>query len=135
MIAGLLVSGSLPARGSGRAEQLQDQITRNFDKSVTLAAGESVRIEHKLGNITVHTHDSRDVHIVATIRVSSGSRDNSSKFADAIQIHVDNSSSGLLIRTDYPEQNGTGWLFHENISFSVEYDIDDAAGRAAHREK
>ena len=48
----------------------RDEYTRNFDKNVTLAAGQSVRVEHRMGNVNLRTHAGRDVQVHASILVS-----------------------------------------------------------------
>ena len=39
----------------------RDEYSRNFDKTVTLANGQSVRVEHRMGNVNLRTHAGRDV--------------------------------------------------------------------------
>src|SRR5579864_3130854 len=87
------------------AASAQQQVTHNFDRSIPLLAGQALRIEHKFGDITVRTHASRDVHVSAAIHVSASSQDDAENYAKQIQIHVESSASGVLVRTDYPEQN------------------------------
>ena len=89
-----------------------------------LPQGQSLRIEHKFGDITVRTHASRDIHISAAIHVSASSQQDAESYANQIQIHIESSSSGVLIRTDYPDQNDSWWGHIEHVSFSVEYTID-----------
>src|SRR5579863_7937168 len=105
------------------AASAQQQVSHNFDRSIPLPAGQSLRIEHKFGDITVRTHASRDVHVSAAIHVSASSQEDAETYANQIQIHIESSSSGVLIRTDYPEQTDSWWGRH-NVSFSVEYTID-----------
>ena len=48
----------------------REEYSRNFDKTVTLAGGQSVRVEHRMGNVNLRTHAGRDVVVHASIRVS-----------------------------------------------------------------
>src|ERR1019366_2143844 len=115
------ISDAAPAgRPGGSAQQ---QVTHNFDRSIPLPSGQSLRIEHKFGDITVRTHVSRDVHVSAAIHVSAFSQQDAETYANQIQIHVESSPSGVLVRTDYPQQNDSWWS-HKNFSVSVEYTID-----------
>ena len=70
--AALSLAGLLCAAAAAPAppKSSQQQVEHTFDRSVPLPAGQSVRIEHKFGGISVTTHASRDVHVLATIRVS-----------------------------------------------------------------
>jgi hypothetical protein len=125
-----LVAAARPAIGTtpgtpapSPAGSAQQQVTHNFDRSIPLPSGQSLRIEHKLGDITVRTHASRDIHVSAAIHVSASSQQDAETFANQIQIHIESSPSGVLIRTDYPEQNDS-WWGHNHPSSSVEYTID-----------
>ena len=114
---------AVPARAGDPAASAQQQVTHNFDRTIPLPSGQSLRIEHKLGDITVRTHASRDIHVSAAIHVSASSQQDAETFANQIQIHIESSPSGVLIRTDYPEQNDS-WWGHNHPSSSVEYTID-----------
>ena len=105
------------------ANRGQEEVSRDFQKSVTLGAGQSVHIEHKFGEVRVHGESGREVKISATIRAQAGSHDEAQSFADKIQIDVQPTAEGLRIKTVYPEQ-ATRW-FHlgRNTSYSVNYDI------------
>src|SRR5690348_18304464 len=70
------------------AHSAQDEVSKDFQKTVTLGAGQSVRVEHKFGEVRVHGESGRDVKISATIRVQANSRDEAQSFADKIQIEV-----------------------------------------------
>src|SRR5258707_323088 len=99
----------VPAAGA------QQQVTHNFDKSVQLPSGQSLRIEHRFGDITVRTHASRDVHVSAAIHVSASSQNDAETYANQIQIHIESSATGVLVRTDYPE-HADSWWGGRNIS-------------------
>src|SRR5438876_3370834 len=83
----------------------QEEVSRDFQKSVTLRAGQSVHIEHKFGEVRVHVEPGREVKISATIRAQAGSHDEAQSFADKIQIEVQQTAEGLRIKTVYPEQD------------------------------
>jgi len=46
----------------------QQQVTRDFQKTLSLPSGQSFRIENKFGEIRIHGESSREVKISATIR-------------------------------------------------------------------
>ena len=77
----------------------QEQVSREFQKTVTLGSGQSVHIEHKFGEVRVRGESGRDVKISATIRVQASSRDEAQSFADKIQIEVDQTAEDVRIRT------------------------------------
>jgi len=115
----LCATGS-PAAAAKRAE---DQVTRDFQKTVTLGAGQSVRIEHKFGEVRVHGESGRDVKISATIRVQASSHDEAESFSQKIQIEVQQGSDGVRIKTIYPEEENRWFHFSRHSSWSVSYDI------------
>src|SRR5205814_7524682 len=83
----------------------QEQVTKDFQKSVTLGAGQSVRVEHKFGEVRVHGESGREVKISATIRVQANSRDEAQSFADKIQIEVQQTTGGVEVKTVYPDEH------------------------------
>jgi hypothetical protein len=100
----------------------QQQVTRDFQKTLTLGAGQSFRIENKFGEVRIHGESGREVKISATIRAQADSRDQAQAFADKVQIEVEQNSQGVQVRTNYPEST-RNWFGHKNASYSVDYDI------------
>ena len=88
----------------GRRRFARDEYSRNVDKTVTLANGQSVRVEHRMGNVDLHTHAGRDVVVHAIIRVSASKDTDAKRLADQIQIEVAPAGSTLVIRTEYPRE-------------------------------
>src|SRR5580698_10253411 len=99
----------------------REQVSRDFQKSVALTGGRTLRIEHSQGNVTIHTHGKGEVEIFATIKCSSERASDAHDICDRIKIAVEESSSGVSVRTEYPSIDSLhGW---HNLSFSVKYDI------------
>jgi DUF4097 and DUF4098 domain-containing protein YvlB len=105
------------------ANRSQEEVSRDFQKTVTLGTGQSVHIEHKFGEVRVQGESGRDVKISATIRVQAGSHDEAQSFADKIQIDVQQTGEGLRIKTNYPEQESRRFHLGRNTSYSVNYVI------------
>ncbi len=99
----------------------QREITRNFDRTVALPAGHQLRIESKFGEVRVRGTSQRDVVIHAIIRTAAGNSSEAEELANRVRIDVDQTPSGVSIRTVYPERGG--WLNFKNISYSVNFDI------------
>ncbi|MBV9886733.1 MAG: hypothetical protein JO119_09325, partial [Acidobacteria bacterium] len=100
----------------------QEQVSRDFQKTLSLGGGQSFSIENKFGEVRVHGESGRDVKISATIRVQASSRDEADAYAQKVQIDVQQSSSGIQVRTIYPGEEHR--LLHgRNTSYSVNYDI------------
>jgi hypothetical protein len=99
----------------------REEFTRNFDKTLSLRPGEAVLLEHKLGNIAIHTHSSQEIVIHAQIRVSAPDTAQAREFAGRVEILLEPAAS-LAIRTRYPERPESMFGSH-NISFSVHYDV------------
>ena len=99
----------------------RDEISRNFEKSVPLGAGQRVSIEHSHGDVEVTTRKDATVQVSATIRVSAASRERAEKFAADVRIEVEATGAGVSIRTVYPDRHG---LFGDfALSYSVDYRI------------
>jgi hypothetical protein len=100
----------------------QQQVSRDFQKTMSLGGGGSFSIENKFGEVHVHGESSRDVKISATIRVQAGSREEADAYAQKVQIDVLQMGNAILVRTVYPEDERR--LLHgRNTSYSVNYDI------------
>src|SRR6266851_2668084 len=123
-VAGMLPALLLFAGTSTRAANPgQEQISKDFQKTVTLGAGQSVRIEHKFGEVKLHGESGRDVKISATIRAQASSREEAESFAQKIQIEVQQSGEGVRIKTIYPEEEKRWFHLSKRYSWSVSYDI------------
>jgi len=99
----------------------RDESTRDFSKTVALAAGRSFRIEHSLGNVNIHTHPRGEVELHASIRCSAATPSEARDCTNQIKITVEESASGVRVRTEYPQTsffNG-----RRGLSYSVNYDI------------
>ena len=116
----LLLTGSPALTAGSRA---QDEVTRNFDKTLTLGAGQSVRVEHKFGEVKVHGESGREVKISAVIRAQASSHEEAESFAQKIQIEVQQTSEGIGIRTIYPPEENRWFHISKHSSWSVSYDI------------
>jgi len=100
----------------------QQEVTRNFDRTVALPAGHQLQIESKFGEVKVRGTSQRDVVIHAVIRTAAGSPAESQELANKVRIEVDQTASGVSIRTVYPERSN-GWFDFKNSSYSVNFDI------------
>src|SRR6266481_936362 len=121
-IAGLLslVGAERPARAGNSA---QEQVTKEFQKSVTLGGGQSVHVEHKFGEVRLHGEAGREVKISATIRAQASSHQEAESFAQKIKIEVQQTSEGVRIKTIYPEEEKSWFRNSKHSSWSVSYDI------------
>src|SRR6201999_13015 len=100
----------------------QQQVSRDFQKTLSLGAGGSFSIENKFGEVRVHGESSREVKISATIRVQAGSREEADAYAQKVEIAVLQTGNAIFVRTVYPEEERR--LLHgRNTSYSVNYDI------------
>jgi hypothetical protein len=115
----LVLGAAAPVLGASPA---QEQITRDFQKSLTLGAGQSFRIENKFGQVRIHGESGRDLKISATIHVQGDSREQAQSYADKIRIDVEQTPQGVQVRTNYPEE-GRNWFGRKNASYSVDYDV------------
>lgn len=110
------------AARTGAASPGQEQVTRDFQKTLSLGAGQSLRIENKFGEVRIHGESSRELKISATIRAQADSHEQAQSFADKVQIEVQQTAQGVEVRTHYPEEN-RNWFGRKNASYSVDYEI------------
>ncbi len=123
-VAGLLSTLLLfSARPVYAATAAQDQVSRDFQQTVKLGAGQSVRVEHKFGSVKLHGESGRDVKISATILAQAISREEAESFAQKIKIEVQQTSEGVRIKTIYPEEEKSWFRNSKHSSWSVSYDI------------
>src|SRR6185369_11623324 len=116
------VSFSTPRAVIATAAPAQQEVTRDFQKTLPLNAGQSFRIENKFGEVRVHGESSREVKISATIRVQSRSREEAEASSQKIQIDVLQTGESVLVRTVFPDEGK--WLnLGKGTSYSVNYDI------------
>src|SRR5438309_12070920 len=120
LCSAMLLSSAKPMRAANGA---QDQVSRDFQQTVTLGAGQSVRVEHKFGSVRLHGESGRDVKISATIRAQASSREEAESFAQKIKIEVQQTGEGVRIKTIYPEEEKKWFHSSKNSSWSVSYDI------------
>jgi len=101
----------------------REEYTRTFQKTVAWQQGQSVRIDHRNGDIVIRTHRQPDIRVDASIRVSADDKTEAASFGDQIQIQIESAASAVSIRTSYPESRSGYFTGRRNISFSVSYDI------------
>lgn len=97
----------------------QQEASRDFQKSVPLAAGQKLSVEHAFGEVAVRGAAQKDVEIRASIRAAGSSREDAQRIVNLIEIQVDQSAAGVSVRTRYPGEHGG----RRNMSYSVSYDI------------
>src|SRR5437879_4853092 len=120
-LSALLLSPAKPARAANSG---QEQVTRDFQQTVTLGAGQAVRVEHKFGSVKLHGEAGREVKISATIRAQASSHEEAESFAQKIKIEVQQTGEGVRIKTIYPEEEKKWFHTSKNSSWSVS---DDSA--------
>src|ERR1700731_2488365 len=120
LLSAMLLFTAKPIRAANPG---QEQVSRDFHQTVTLGAGQSVRVEHKFGSVSLHGESGRDVKISATIRAQASSHEEAESFAQKIKIEVQQTSEGVRIKTIYPEEEKKWFHSGKNSSWSVSYDI------------
>jgi DUF4097 and DUF4098 domain-containing protein YvlB len=113
----LIVLVALPAAASEQRQEL----TRPFDRTLTLTGGQSLRIENSHGDVRLTTHARPELRLQATIRVSADSQSAATEFLDQIAIDVAETPAAITVETRYPSQSW--WRTRRNLSFSVDYTI------------
>ena len=108
------------------AEAAREEVTRSFDRTLTVSGTPTLLVEHRTGDLRVRAHARSELRIQATIHVSADSRAEASTLADRILIDVQESLGTISLTTRYPEmairetqQRGR----NRDLSFSVDYDL------------
>src|SRR5713101_7663201 len=120
LLSAMLLSAAKPIRAANPG---QEQVSRDFHQTLALGAGQSVRVEHKVGSISLHGESGREVKISATIRAQASSHEEAESFAQKIKIEVQQTGEGVRIKTIYPEDEKRWFHSSKNSSWSVSYDI------------
>ena len=98
---------------------------RDFLKTVALSGGRTLRVDHSLGSVNVRTQTKSEVSVQAAIRCAADTADQARRFCDQVQIRVEESSSGVVIRTEYP-RNGS-WPHNMSYSANLEIQMPETA--------
>jgi hypothetical protein len=104
----------------------REEVTRSFERTVTVSGTPTLSVEHRTGDLRVRAHARNDLRIQATIHVSADSRSEASVLADRIEIAVQESLGTISVITRYPEmliretQRGGR---NRDLSFSVDFDL------------
>ena len=100
----------------------QETATKTFERTLTLGTNQTLSLESKFGEIRIHGENGREVRITATIRSQAGSQVEAEKNAEEIKIDVSQDSTGIKVKTVYPEDHVV-LRIHRGSSYSVDYDI------------
>jgi hypothetical protein len=104
------------------AQAAQDTATRNFEKTLTLGANQTLSLESKFGEVRIHGENGREAKITATIRAQAGSQNEANKDVEEIKIEVSQEADGIKVKTVYPEDHAV-LRIHKGSAYSVDYDI------------
>ena len=96
----------------------REEYQRNFQKTLTVPAGRPLRVEHSQGAVTVRTQPKGEVSVSAVIRCSADTQEEAKSFCDQIQIRVEDTGSGVNIRSDYPKT----WS-RRNLGYSANLEV------------
>lgn len=118
----LFFYASGPAFGG---EPAQQEVTRNFEKTITLSGNQGLSLDHRLGEVRIHGDSGHELKISAKIRVQDRNGADAENFAQKIQIEVRELSDGAHVRTIYPDTRSylPSIRIGGRTSYSVDYDI------------
>jgi hypothetical protein len=118
----LLFSTGSPALGRDPGQQ---EVTRDFAKTVTLSGNQGLSLDHRLGEVHIHGDSGHELKISAKIHVQDRTSDDAQNFAQKIQIEVRESSDGVHVRTIYPDTKSHLPVIRigGRTSYSVDYEI------------
>src|SRR5262252_3255999 len=96
----------------------REEFKRDFSRTIGVAAGRTVRIEHTNGRVSVHTHASNEAQVRASVRCSAPTADQARACAERVQITVQETGGGVSVKTEYPNMNN-----QRDISYAADLDI------------
>ena len=102
------------------ATEQRQEVSRSFDRTVNVTSGQTLRVEHRHGDIRVTTHARSDLRVQATIRVSADSQQEAAAFIDRVEIEIGETPAAVTVRTRYPQDD---MRRDRNLSFSVDYTV------------
>jgi len=102
-------------------------VTKEFDKTVDLAANGAVNVKNVNGKICVESWDKDKVHINAVIEVKSSSSQRAEEFIEQVEIKVEKNGDELYIQPEHPKARGEDFfkmlLGSRNPSVQVDFTI------------
>jgi hypothetical protein len=96
----------------------REEVRRDFTKTVPLGAGKPLRVENTNGAVRIRAQAKPEVGVVATMHCSASTAAEAKSWCDRIQIHVDESASGISVRTEVPSERNL-----RNMGWSVDLDL------------
>ncbi len=119
-----LIFGCLAVLPVAAKEPGQSTATKQFQKTLTLGANQTVSLTHKYGDVRIRGESGREVKISANIRVQAHSQAEADRYADQVRVDVSQDSQGVRIQTVYPSEDSKFFVVRVGgPSFSVDYDI------------
>lgn len=110
----------LACGNAAHAVEQRQEATRSFDRTIAVTSGQSLRLEHRHGDVRITTHARPELRVQAILRVSAGSQADAAEFLDRIEIEVTEAPSAITVRTRYPEEPRRT---RRNVSYSVDYTV------------
>ena len=105
------------------------EFTREVHESFNVSSGVNLGVQNKYGDISITTWDRNQIQIDVLIKVKSSNSEKAEKFLNAIQIDFQSTSSKVLAKTVYPDQNNnkswwSSWFGNnKNLDYEVHYTI------------
>jgi len=109
---------------SAAMASMEGQYTRDFQKTVALPAGRTLRIDTSFGKVDVVARAGNDVKIRASIHCQTDNASLAKSSAEQIQVRVEESNSGISIRTEYPKVFPAAGSAASGFSYAVDYYIE-----------
>jgi hypothetical protein len=123
----LVLTGLMAAGAAFAFSEPQETATREFEKTLTLSAGQTFSLDHKFGDVHLHAENGREVRISATMRAQGDSQEEAKRYVEQIRIDVSQDGQGIKVRTIYPDDSSPSFVLRirsrKGPSYSVDYDI------------
>lgn len=116
----MLAFSILACSAAAHAVDQRQESTRSFDRTIAVTSGQSLRLEHRHGDVRITTHTRPELRVQAMIRVSAESQADAAEFLAGIDVEIVEAPSTITVRTRYPEQKRRN---RRNFSYSVDYTV------------
>ena len=104
------------------------EFTREVHESFDVSLGAKLGIQNKHGDISITTWDKNEIQIDVLIKVKANNAEKGQNFLNAIEIDFSSSSSKVIAKTIFPDQENNSWWSgwfknSKNLDYEVHYTI------------
>ena len=97
----------------------RDEVVRTEQRTTSVPAGGTVRIDHRSGHVKVQGHERNDLLVAATFRVSATNKADAEAFLRAMRLEMTTAGTTVHVRINTPQRYGG----NGDVGFAVDLDV------------